>query len=146
MAWWIWVLLGFGLLGLELATTSIQVGFFGGGAIAVGIVVALGFGGPLWFQFVLFTVISLASLFFLRQKMLAALGLATPSKEIDTMVGEIATATREIGAGETGKSELRGTSWNTRNEGGATIPVGARCRVLSVDGLTLVVSSDELVQ
>ena len=142
MTWWIWILLGFALLGLELATTSLQIGFFGGGAIAVGLLVALGVGGPLWVQLILFTVISVSSLFFLRQRMLHLLGLGTPAKEIDTMIGEIAIASDEIAPGATGKAELRGTSWNARNESGATIHAGALCIVTKLDSLTLIVKAE----
>ena len=55
---------------------------------------------------------------------------------------EIAIATNDIAPSTTGKAELRGTSWNARNDSDAAIPSGARCVVTKVDGLTLIVKPE----
>ncbi len=46
MAWWLWILIGLGLLVLETATPGgFFAFFFGVGAVLVGMAVALGAGG-----------------------------------------------------------------------------------------------------
>ena len=56
MDWWIWVVAGFALLTLELASPGVfYLFFFGCGALAVGLLTALGWPVPLWLQGVLFT-------------------------------------------------------------------------------------------
>jgi membrane protein implicated in regulation of membrane protease activity len=61
---------------------------------------------------------------------------------VDTLVGEVATVIENIQAGSVGKAELRGTSWNARNMGSQDLARGQRCRVESVDGLTLFIRAE----
>ncbi len=62
--------------------------------------------------------------------------------EIDQLVGEVAIVTDELQPGAVGKVELRGTNWSARTSTGAVLPRGTRCRVTSVDGLTLSVEPE----
>jgi len=48
--------------------------------------------------------------------------------------------------GSPGKAELRGSSWSVLGEGEELLLRGARCVVVSVDGLTLRVRAAETVQ
>ena len=67
MTWWIWILVGLALLAVEIAIPGgIIMLFFGVSAMIVGVLVALGVGGPLWFQVLLFSVLSVVSLLTLR--------------------------------------------------------------------------------
>lgn len=143
MAWWIWVLIGFFLLALELTTAGLHLGFFGAGAIIVGLIVAAGYGGPTWVQLLLFSIVSLVLLLLFRQPMLRRLREAGTDREVDALGGQIAHAITEIAPGAFGKAELRGSSWNARNTGSTALVAGQRCRVAKVDGLTLHVIADE---
>lgn len=137
MAWWIWVLFGFFLAGLELITTSLHFAFFGIGAILVGILVATGLAIPLWLQLFLFTIISVVLLLF-RRRFLILFKYQIPDREMDTITGEVAIAIDEILPGGIGRVENRGTSWNARNAGNRALAKGERCLVEKVEGLTLV--------
>lgn len=143
MAWWIWVLIGFFLLALELLTAGIHLGFFGAGAIAVGILVAAGFGGPAWVQLLLFSVLSILLLVLFRQPILRRLRESGTDRQVDALGGQIAHATSEIAPGTFGKAELRGASWSARNVGTVPVVAGQRCLVVKVDGLTLHIQADE---
>lgn len=138
MTWWMWVLLGFLLLGMELATTTLHLAFFGIGAIVVALIVSLGYGGPLWAQILTFTAISVVLLLF-RKRLLLLAHYTPQTSEIDTLVGETAVTAQEIGINDIGKAELRGTSWTARNVSQRVIAAGERCRVERVEGLTLCV-------
>jgi inner membrane protein len=137
MAWWIWVLFGFLLLAVEILSIGIHIGFFGAGAIVVGVLVALGLLDPIWSQWLAFTVVSTASLVLFRRPLLKRFGVAPNRPSIDTLEGESALALEEIGVDAIGRAELRGTSWSARNVGPHPLAKGTRCRVRSVEGLTL---------
>ncbi|MBI4537712.1 MAG: NfeD family protein [candidate division NC10 bacterium] len=138
MHWWLWLVLGLMLVGLEVLTPGgFYVLFFGIGALVVGTLSGLGWGGPIWFQWLLFSVLSVASLLLCRPHLIRL----TRSKErldpIDTLVGETAVLTEDVPPGATGKAELRGTTWTVLNRTEGTLRRGQRSRVEHVDGLTL---------
>ena len=61
------ILVGLGLLAVEVAMPGgIILLFFGVSAMIVGVLVALGLGGPPWFQVLLFSLLSVVSLLTLR--------------------------------------------------------------------------------
>jgi membrane protein implicated in regulation of membrane protease activity len=138
MYWWLWLVLGLLLVGLEVLTPGgFYVLFFGVGALVVGTLSGLGWGGPPWFQWLLFSAISVASLLFFRSHLIRLARSRERPEPMDTLVGEVAVLLEELPAGATGKAELRGTTWTALNRTGDTLPRGRRCRVEHVDGLTL---------
>ena len=142
MEWWIWLLLGLLLLFAELVTPGgFYIIFFGIGAIVVGILARFQAAGPTWFQFILFSIVSVFSLWLFREKLLQ-LTRSRPSHGVDNLVGETAVLLEDISANGMGKAEMRGTSWNTRNVGDQPLARGQRCRVERVDGLTLFVRAE----
>jgi len=136
MTWWHWVLLGLLLLGVELVSTTMHVAFFGGGALFVGLLVGLGWHGPLWAQILVFTGFSLIALLFIRPPLMRKLKLNEP-RVVDSLVGEQAIAMEDIAAGSIGKAEMRGSTWTAQNGGTATLTKGQRCTVESVEGLKI---------
>jgi inner membrane protein len=142
MDWWLWILLGFLLLLAELVTPGgFYILFFGLGAIAVGLLAAFESAGPTWFQFVLFSIISVLSLLFFRKKLLE-LTRGPSTDRVDTYIGETAVALEDISVNGIGKTEMRGTPWNTRNVSGRPLTRGERCKVERVEGLTLFVRAE----
>jgi len=136
--WWIWVLLGLALLGLEVLTPGgFYVLFFGVGALVVGSLVGLGYGGPLWAQWLLFSVISIVTLALFRQRVLRLLDDRKPAPAMDTLEGEVAVLLEDLAVGTIGKAELRGTVWTAQNVDDRLLARGQRARVSQVDGLTL---------
>jgi membrane protein implicated in regulation of membrane protease activity len=143
MEWWTWVVLGIVLLvGEMLVPGGLFMLFFGLGAIIVGILVALGAGGPDWMQWFLFSGASIAMLLLLRQRILAKMA-SGHQQVVDSMVGETAFPLEAIAAGATGKAELRGSSWSAHNNSKTTVQKGQRCRVERVDGLMLHIVDDK---
>lgn len=136
MSWWLWVILGFGLLVVEMITPGgFFALFFGIAAFLVGILTALDVGGPPWLQWVLFSVVSLALVGLLRRRLRGKLG--QQSTPMDNVVGETAVLLQDLPPQGVAKAELRGTTWEARNQTGALLPQGKRCRVVRVEGLTL---------
>jgi membrane protein implicated in regulation of membrane protease activity len=137
LSWWLWLLLGFVLLLLELVTPGgFYIFFFGVGAIAVGLLAVAGVAGPASVQWLLFGVISIVAFLLFRKPLIERFGTRS-DRDVDTLVGETAVALGEIGIQQIGKAELRGTAWSARNVGTTAVKAGERCRVEQVDGLML---------
>ncbi|HXG52989.1 MAG TPA: NfeD family protein [candidate division Zixibacteria bacterium] len=142
MDWWLWILFGLLLLGAEIVTPGgFYIIFFGVGALVVGALAGFEAAGPLWFQFLLFSALSLCALWLFRGK-LVEMARGESCGDVDTLVGETAVVTEEIPRNGVGKAELRGTSWSARNVGDGALARGARCRVERVEGLTIFVRGE----
>ena len=138
------MLLGIALLGAEMIVPGgLFMLFFGIGALIVGLLTALNISGPDWVQWLLFSIASIAMLVLLRSRLVSKLGGMSSPNNVDSMVGEGAAALDEIAPGATGKVELRGSSWNARNNSGVPIKKGQRCKVERVEGLTLYITEDK---
>ena len=138
MAWWIWVLGGLVLLLAEVLTPGgFFVIFFGAGAILVGALKALGWSGPEWAEWLLFTVFSVASLAFFRKPLMRRFNLKGDARPVDQLAGERALVTEDVAPGGVGKAEMRGASWTARTSGEVVLTRGQRCLVERVEGLTI---------
>ncbi len=144
MTWWLWLLVGLALLGIEMLTPGgFFTIFFGVAAIIVGVLARFGLAGPAWTQWIWFSGLSIASLLVLRKPLLEWMRRREVKRPaIDTLVGETAVILEPVPGSGVGKAELRGTSWSARSADGSSLPVGARCRVDRVDGLTLWIKAD----
>ena len=141
MTWWMWILAGLVLLGVEVAAPGgIILLFFGAAALVVGILMAVGLVGPIWLQWLLFSIMSVVSLVTLRGPILRRVRARTRrGEEIDSLVGHEITTLDDLSPGAEGKVELRGTSWSAKNVGEDAIARGKKCRVERVKGLMLFV-------
>ena len=139
MEWWIWILLGLLLVLAELVTPGgFYFMFFGIGAVVVGVLAGFAAAGSLWFQFILFSILSLVTLWLFREKLLQLTeGVAV--QNVDSLIGETAVASDQIAVNGIGKAEMRGTSWSARNVGDQPLKRGERAKVERVEGLTLIV-------
>ena len=137
MTWWYWVLLGLVLTGAELMSPSgLYLLFFGIAALIVGALTGVEIVQTEWLEWLLFSILAVVSLLLFRQPLLRTTQ-TSPHPAIDSMVGESAVLLDDLPPGQTGKAELRGTTWTTRNEGTTTLVKGQRATVLKVDGLML---------
>ncbi len=136
--WWHWLVLGLVLVVSELATPGgFYIIFFGLGALTVGVLAGFDVAGPQWMQVLLFSIISIASIVLFRGRVLKMFQVDPQAPSVDILVGEVGVASEDLAPGAIGKVELRGTNWSARNTAQTFVARGARCRVMSVDGLTL---------
>ena len=143
MAWWHWLVIGLVLVALEMAASGgFYVIFFGIAALAIGALHALDLAGPVWFQLLLFSALSVGSLLVFRKPLLHWLKLDRPGDEVDSLVGDLAVPIEDIPPGAVGRAELRGTVWSARNPGGSILSRGQRCRVTAVDRLTISITAE----
>ena len=141
MHWWLWMLLGFALLAVEMLTPGLfYFFFFGVGAILVGALVGIGTGASVSLQWLLFSIFSVATLLFVRQKLVRLLShksIKARTGDLDSIVGEIVILMDDLAPHTVGKAEGRGSSWTVMNGGSEPLPKGQRCRVYHMEGLTL---------
>ena len=143
MGWWIWILGGLALLALEIVIPGgIIFLFFGVAALIVGVLVALGLGGPLWFQWLLFSVLSIVSMLTLRRPILRRLQINLDETDtIDNFRGERVRVAEELQPGAEGKGEFRGTHWTVENVGDTVLAADSSAIVERVEGLRLFIRS-----
>ena len=143
LLWWHWLALGLILVGLELAASGgFYVIFFGVAAIAIAGLRLLDVAGPVWVQFLLFSVLSVGSLLLFRNPLLRWLNLDTPGKDVDSLVGETAAPLEDIAPRAVGRAELRGTVWTARNATDGPLLRGQRCVVVRVDRLMIILEPE----
>jgi membrane protein implicated in regulation of membrane protease activity len=144
MLWWHWLLLGVVLIALEMAASGgFYIIFFGVAAVIVALLSSADLAGPLWFQLLLFSVLSVASLLFFRNPIMRRLNLEGGAADIDSLAGETCSVLEPMSPGGNGRVELRGTSWSARNLGTTALKSGARCTVVRSERLTLLVKAEE---
>ena len=143
IVWWHWLALGLILVALEMAASGgFYVIFFGIAALAIGGLHLFDIAGPVWFQLLLFSVISVGSLLLFRSPLLRWMQLDRPGVDVDSLVGDTAIPLDDIAPGAVGRAELRGTVWTARNAGTRTLIRGQRCTVTSVDRLTIFITAE----
>ncbi|MDC8448376.1 MAG: NfeD family protein [Nitrospira sp.] len=142
MIWSYWLFMGLVLAGAEmLSPGGFYLLFFGIAALIVGALAGLGIVQTAWLEWLLFSILAIVSLLLFRGPLLR-MTKNTPTHAVDSMVGESAVLLDDLPSGHTGKAELRGTTWTTRNEGDSPLTKGQRAIVTKVDGLTLWVRSE----
>jgi len=146
MVWWLWVLLGLGLLTFEVLTPGgFFAVFFGLAALLVGALTGLHVSGPPWLQWLLFSGLSVSFVLVLRRPLLARVKTSSRAlPPIDSLLGEVATLLEDLPPGAVGRAELRGSGWTVRSVEPKLLAKGVRCRVERVEGFTLWIRPETL--
>jgi membrane protein implicated in regulation of membrane protease activity len=136
MIWWLWVMVGLGLLVVEMATPGgLFALFFGVGALCVSPLAALGL--PAAGQWITFSAVSVVLLVTLRNRLRQRLGRRAATSPVDSLVGQEVILLEDLPAGGEAKAELRGVPWSARSSSGAAAARGQRCTVERVEGVLL---------
>ncbi len=136
MLFWHWIALGFSLMALEMLIPSFFFLWLGVAALAVGLVmVAI---PDLWWsvQWTLFSVLGVGSFFITRIMMKGKKhehNASTLNKRGAQWVGEVVVIETAIENGR-GKAQVGDTLWSVT---GPDMPVGAKAKVVGVDGTEL---------
>lgn len=142
MTWWYWLLLGLVLAGAEMISPGgFYLLFFGIAALIIGALSGLALVQAQWLEWFLFSILAIVSLLLFRQPLLR-MTKTLPNQAIDSMIGESAVVLDTLPPGQTGKAELRGTTWNVRTDGTTPLAKGQRATVTKVDGLTIWVTPE----
>jgi len=139
MAWWAWLVLGIGLLGVEMFVIDAQfyLVFIGLSAALVGLVGLAGVELPVWAQWLVFSVLALVAMLTFRRRLYEMTrGRLGVVDERLTVGDRVAVASR-LEPGQSGRVEYRGSNWTARNIGDVAIEAGREAVIAEVDGLTL---------
>ena len=135
-----WLVIGLGLMAMEIVTPGFVLFFFGMSAITVGGVVYFfpPEEGALW-PAILFAVLSVVYLLALRRIFKRTFSGRTENgkQAFDDFVGQTATVTQAIAENATGKVEFRGAAWTAAAD--VPIAVGTRVKIHRKESLTLFV-------
>jgi membrane protein implicated in regulation of membrane protease activity len=141
MEWWIWLLIGVGLLVFEvLIPGGFFAVFFGTGALLTAGLAAAHVIDAAWAQWTAFGFLGTGLLIALRPTVRRR--FETGGRDVDQIQADIATAVDPLAPGGRGKVELRGAPWTAEYQGQEPVEPGARLRVVQRDGLTLIVDKE----
>ena len=141
MIWWGWVLLGAGLLALELTLIDAQfyLVFVGAAAVIVGFADRFLGGIAPELQWLGFGVLSVVGVLTFRKTIYQRIrGEPTVARETGP-VGHEFGLPESLAPGASCQAEFRGSHWTVTNGSDHTLAVGARVRVERINGLALIV-------
>ena len=136
---WGWLVVGIGLLGVEMFVIDAQfyLVFLGISAALVGLLGVAGVSMPEsveWLTFAAFSVITMVA-FRRRLYELVRRQQAPVDERVNT--GDLVLVPTRLEPGQTCRVDYRGSSWTARNAGDQTIEAGTEARIGQIDGLTL---------
>ena len=138
--WWaLWLTAFLAFAVIEMITLDLFFIMLGGGTLAA--LVADFAGADLWLQIVVFCVVSLLMIAFVRPVALSHLkkGPADQRTNIDRLIGEQALVMEAVSS-TGGLVKIGGDVWSARSSGGV-LPAGQKAVVSVIDGATAVVSA-----
>ncbi|MCU1567164.1 MAG: hypothetical protein JWQ56_2101 [Pseudarthrobacter sp.] len=138
--WWaLWLTAFLAFAVIEMITLDLFFIMLGGGTLAA--LVADFAGADLWLQIVVFCVVSLLMIAFVRPVALSHLkkGPSDQRTNVDRLIGEQALVMEPVST-DGGLVKIGGDIWTARSAGGV-LAAGQRVVVSAIDGATAVVSA-----
>ena len=130
----VWFLIGLVLIVSEFAAPGLIIIFFGLGAWAAALAV-LAIDMHLFFQIVIFLVVSIASLVFLRKRFVAV-NEKTPDLT-DEFIGKTAEVEKPISKGVYGKVKFKGALWKAETACDQVIAKGTFVKIVGYESIIL---------
>ena len=143
MSWWAWLVLGIGLLAVEMFGIDAQfyLVFLGVSAAIVGLLGLAGVAMPEWAQWLVFAALALITMVMFRRRIYELVRRTSGHVEQRLTVGDHVVVPVRLEPGQTCRVEYRGSSWSARNTDEVAIEPGREARIAHVDGLTLHIKS-----
>ena len=138
-----WFVLTVILLIAEAVTVTVISLWFAAGALAAMVAALLGAG--IWFQALVFVLVSAAALTALRPLVRKHLTPKLTATNVDSVIGSVGIVTGTIdNLTATGQVKLNGMEWTARSTSGDTLEVGTKVRVDKIEGVKVFVSPAEV--
>ncbi|AJT40944.1 NfeD family protein [Psychromicrobium lacuslunae] len=139
--WALWLLVFLILAGIEMLTLDLFFILMSVGAFAAMISYFL--GAEFWLQIVIFCVVALAMILFVRPVALRHLRLGPKDlrTNVDRLIGHAAVVVEPVNA-ESGLVKIGGDTWSARFRGGQTLAAGSNVVVTEIDGATAIVTAE----
>lgn len=144
MPWWAWLVLGIGLLGVEMFVIDAQfyLVFIGLSAAVVGLLGLAGIHMPEWAQWLIFSVLAIGAMLAFRRRLYELVRGRSGQVEERLTVGDRVVIISRLEPGQSERVEYRGTTWTARNTGSRAIEAGREAIIAHVDGLILHVTAE----
>ena len=138
----VWLVLMIVFLVTEAATTTLVSIWFAAGALAGMIIAAIGL--PIWLQILVFLAVSGIILLLAKPLMERMVNQQTVKTNADRVIGALGNAVEDIdNLSAKGQVDVLGQLWSARSESGSPIPKGSTIRVISIQGVKLLVEKIE---
>ncbi|NUP75560.1 MAG: NfeD family protein [Sinomonas sp.] len=136
-AWMLWLVLALILGGIEMVSLSFVFIMLSGGALAAFVAALL--GGPAWLQGLVFALVSVGMIAFVRPVALRHMrSIEDVRTNVDRLVGSRATVMEAVDSSK-GLVKIGGDVWTARAERGEFLP-GDVVQVVAIEGATAVVA------
>jgi len=139
MPWWGWLVIGIGLLGVEMFVIDAQfyLVFLGASAAIVGLIGLTGVQLPEWSQWLIFAALSLVAMVAFRRRIYDLVRNRSGHVEQRLTLGDRVVVPALLEAGQSCRVDYRGSSWTARNVDIQPIEAGHEAIITHIDGLTL---------
>ncbi|HET7811225.1 MAG TPA: NfeD family protein [Steroidobacteraceae bacterium] len=136
---WGWLVVGIGLLAVEMFVIDAQfyLVFLGASAALVGLLGLAGVAMPEWAEWLTFAVLAVVTMVAFRRRLYELVRRQQGPVDERINTGDLVVVPTRLEPGQTCRVDYRGSSWTARNTGGSAIEAGSEARISSVDGLTL---------
>ena len=136
---WGWLVVGIGLLAVEMFVIDAQfyLVFLGASAALVGLLGLAGVAMPEWAEWLTFAVLAVVTMVAFRRRLYELVRRQQGPVDERINTGDLVVVPTRLEPGQTCRVDYRGSSWTARNTGGNAIEAGSEARISSVDGLTL---------
>lgn len=139
MPWWGWLVVGIGLLGVEMFVVDAQfyLVFLGVAAAVVGLIGLSGVVLPDWAQWLTFSALAIVTMLAFRRRVYQLVRGRTGVVEERLTLGDRVTVPVLLEPGQSCRVQYRGSSWTARNVDQVAIQPDREAVIAQVDGLTL---------
>jgi len=127
------------LLVIELVTVNLVTIWFAIGAVAA--IITTIFTDSILIQCIVFTVVSVISLLITKPLIKKFKKFEVEPTNSDRVIGKVGEVTQKIGKNKYGEVKVYGNTWTASSK--QVINVGERVKVLSIDGVKLVVEKEK---
>lgn len=140
-----WLLLIIVFVVVEMVTLGLTTIWFAGGSVVA--LIAGVCNADVGIQIVLFFVVSIALLFFVRPSACRKFNSKRVKTDIATLIGAEGKVVEEIdNFNQKGCVILNGKEWTARSADGTSIEVGAKVSVNEISGVKLIVTKNETMK
>lgn len=139
MPWWCWLVVGIGLLGVEMFVIDAQfyLVFLGVSAAVVGLLGLAGIELPVWGQWLVFAILAVATMLAFRKRIYELVRSRSGHVQERVTSGDKVVVPMRLEPTQECRVDYRGSSWTARNVGNVPIAAGAEAEIVTVAELTL---------
>ena len=135
--WLIWLIIAIFFLGVEWMTVELISIWFTGASL-VAMVLAL-CNLELGWQLGGFCLVSIILIIFTRPVVARYLKRNESKTNVDSLIGEVATVTKEIVPDDRGEVKIKGQYWLAISANNSLIEVGKKVSIIAIEGAKLIV-------